>query len=114
MHAGMIASLAIAVALYAAGFANLWHKGRRRRARLRRAAAFAIGWLVLATALLSPLHEMTEQLFSAHMVQHELLMVVAAPLLVLADRSSPCCGRCRGLGDKPLDAWRTGGQLARS
>lgn len=38
---------------------------------------------MLAVALLSPLHEVSEELFSAHMVQHELLMVVAAPLLVL-------------------------------
>lgn len=41
------------------------------------------GWLVLAIALVSPLHAAGEQLFSAHMVQHELLMAVAAPLLVL-------------------------------
>jgi cytochrome c oxidase assembly factor CtaG len=80
----MIASLIIAVALYAAGFAALWHKGRRRSVRPWQAASFTIGWLVVTVALLSPLHEMSEQLFSAHMVQHELLMVVAAPLLILA------------------------------
>jgi putative membrane protein len=40
---------------------------------------------VLAGALLPPLHEMSEQRLSAHMIQHELLMAVAAPLLV--------CGR---------------------
>ena len=34
-------------------------------------------------ALVSPLHLLGEALFSAHMAQHELLMVVAAPLLVL-------------------------------
>jgi cytochrome c oxidase assembly factor CtaG len=34
-------------------------------------------------ALISPLHPLGEKLFSAHMVQHELLMVVAAHLLVL-------------------------------
>jgi cytochrome c oxidase assembly factor CtaG/cytochrome c2 len=34
-------------------------------------------------ALLSPLHRLGEVLFSAHMAQHELMMVVAAPLLVL-------------------------------
>jgi cytochrome c oxidase assembly factor CtaG len=37
----------------------------------------------MALALLSPLHEASERLFSAHMIQHELLMVVAAPLLIL-------------------------------
>jgi len=45
---------------------------------------FAGGWLVLAASLLSPLHAASEQLFAAHMVQHELLMVVAAPLLALS------------------------------
>jgi cytochrome c oxidase assembly factor CtaG len=39
---------------------------------------------VLASALLSPLHWLSEHLFTAHMLEHELLMAVAAPLLVLA------------------------------
>src|SRR5207302_1379707 len=33
---------------------------------------------------LSPLHWLSERLFSAHMLEHSLLMVVVAPLLVLA------------------------------
>jgi putative membrane protein len=45
---------------------------------------FWAGWSVLCAALLSPLHPLGEALFSAHMAQHELLMVAAAPLLVLA------------------------------
>jgi putative membrane protein len=45
---------------------------------------FWSGWLLLCAALLSPLHPLGEALFSAHMAQHELLMVVVAPLLVLA------------------------------
>jgi putative membrane protein len=47
------------------------------------AVAFFGGWTALFIALVSPLHPMGEALFSAHMAQHELLMVVAAPLLVL-------------------------------
>ena len=45
---------------------------------------FWAGWSVLCMALVSPLHPLGESLFSAHMLQHEFLMVVAAPLLVLA------------------------------
>jgi cytochrome c oxidase assembly factor CtaG len=45
---------------------------------------FWAGWPLLCVALLSPLHPLGESLFSAHMAQHELLMVVVAPLLVLA------------------------------
>jgi putative membrane protein len=46
-------------------------------------ACFAGGWLALVLALVSPLHPLGEVLFSAHMAQHELMMVIAAPLLVL-------------------------------
>jgi cytochrome c oxidase assembly factor CtaG len=45
---------------------------------------FWTGWLLLCAALLSPLHPLGEALFSAHMAQHELLMVAAAPFLVRA------------------------------
>ncbi|HEY3644597.1 MAG TPA: cytochrome c oxidase assembly protein, partial [Gammaproteobacteria bacterium] len=39
---------------------------------------------VLVAALLSPLSSLDDQLFSAHMAQHLLLMLVAPPLLVFA------------------------------
>jgi putative membrane protein len=45
-------------------------------------AAFCGGLLALAIALVSPLAWLSEVLFSAHMTQHEILMLVAAPLLV--------------------------------
>jgi putative membrane protein len=45
---------------------------------------FWAGWFLLCVALVSPLHPLGEALFSAHMAQHELLMVAVAPLLVLA------------------------------
>jgi putative membrane protein len=45
---------------------------------------FGFGWMFLALALVSPLHPLGETLFSAHMVQHEILMLAAAPLLVLS------------------------------
>ena len=45
--------------------------------------AYAGGWLALFVALVSPLHPLGRVLFSAHMTQHEILMLVAAPLLVL-------------------------------
>jgi putative membrane protein len=51
----------------------------------RRGASFAVGWLLLAVALVSPLHEAGEHSFTAHMIEHELLMLAAAPLLVLSE-----------------------------
>ena len=69
---------------YALGLRRLWtHAGGRRGVSSQQAWAFAAGWLSLVVALVSPLDPLGGQMFSAHMVQHELLMVVAAPLLVL-------------------------------
>ncbi len=56
---------------------------RARVTRLRHAIPLIVGIGVAAAAVLPPLHELSEELFSAHMVQHELLMTVAAPLIVL-------------------------------
>jgi putative membrane protein len=46
--------------------------------------AFAGGWLTLVIALLSPIATISDVLFSMHMTQHELLMLIAAPLFTLA------------------------------
>jgi putative membrane protein len=52
-------------------------------------ASFATGMAVLVLTLLSPLHQLGTQLFSAHMAQHELLMLIAAPLIVLGRPEIP-------------------------
>jgi cytochrome c oxidase assembly factor CtaG/cytochrome c2 len=73
----------IAIPLLISG---LWYLlGTRRAVGLRTwdISCFWTGWISLVIALVSPLHPLGEALFSAHMAQHELLMVVAAPLLVL-------------------------------
>ncbi len=51
--------------------------------RLAPVGCFALGWISLVLALDSPLHEIGEQLFWVHMTQHEVLMLISAPLLVL-------------------------------
>jgi putative membrane protein len=50
----------------------------------RRTVAFLAGMLALAFALLSGIAVYDTDLFSVHMVQHVLLMLVAAPLIALA------------------------------
>ena len=50
----------------------------------RRTVAFLAGMLALAFALISGIERYDTSLFSVHMVQHVLLMLVAAPLLALA------------------------------
>jgi putative membrane protein len=77
--------LAGAAVLYVIGVTRLWRRaGRGRGVTVPQALRFAAGWTTLAIALLSPVDAMGGALFSVHMVQHELLMVVAAPLLVTA------------------------------
>jgi putative membrane protein len=82
----MLASSLIALAtLYAAGVARLWRAAGIGKGITRtEALAFAGGWITLVVALEGPLHELSERLLSAHMVQHELLIVVAAPLIAFS------------------------------
>lgn len=69
---------------YVAGIRTLWWPDRRGRGVSRvRVGAFAGGWVAAAAALVSPIHHAGQELLSAHMGQHLLLIVVAAPLLVL-------------------------------
>ncbi|VWB49790.1 cytochrome c oxidase assembly protein [Burkholderia latens] len=80
----VIALLAAAAVGYTLGYRRLARQSRHGRAQLaRRAAAFAAGLATLFVALCTPLDTLGGALFSAHMVQHELLMIVAAPLAVL-------------------------------
>jgi len=80
----LVSSLVLVIAIYAAGVARLWRNaGYGRGVRLFEALAFATGWLALVIALSPPLDKWSEQWLAAHMVQHELLMVVAAPLVAL-------------------------------
>jgi putative membrane protein len=80
----ILAILVMTALLYRSGLAHL---GRRRRQLVRpvHVAAFAGALLALAVALASPLELAASSVFTAHMVQHLLLMLVVAPLLV--------CGR---------------------
>ena len=77
---GIVIPLALCAVLYL--------RGSRGAAR-RQVACFWSGWLTLVVALVSPLHPLGEALFCAHMTQHELLMLVAAPFLVLSRPLAP-------------------------
>jgi putative membrane protein len=81
----ILISLAATAAIYLIGVYRLWKGDHIGRAISRwQAAAFAAGWFSLFIALVSPLHPWGEVLFSAHMTQHEILMLISAPLLVLS------------------------------
>jgi putative membrane protein len=81
----LIGPLLLAAAVYAHGCLRLARKaGRGRGLGRARQLAFAGGWILLAAALLSPIDTLGGELFWVHMIQHEILMGVAAPLLVLS------------------------------
>ena len=76
--------LIASAAVYAAGVVRLWrHAGVGQGVSRAQVAAFAAGVATLYIAL-EWLHELSEQLFAVHMIQHELLMLVAAPLVAIA------------------------------
>ncbi len=78
--------LLLSAVLFGLGWRRLHARSTGGRPWLkRRLWLFAAGWLTLAGAVVSPLHEAGERSFTAHMIEHELLMLVAAPLIVLAE-----------------------------
>jgi len=80
----VVLMLAASATVYLIGIRNLWRESATGSAiSVRGAACYAIGWLSLVVALVSPVHSWGEVLFSAHMTQHEILMLISAPLIVL-------------------------------
>ncbi len=82
--AAVMFSLVAPAALYTVGVTRLWRRaGQGRGVSTTQVGLFALAMLVLVIALISPLDALGSALFSAHMTQHQLLMVVAPPLLLL-------------------------------
>lgn len=114
----MLIPMLVAVGLHATGFLRLRRRSGPGRGELdRRGRLFAAGMIVLGGATLTPLHALGARSFTAHMVEHELIMLAAAPLLVLARPlgvllwAFPAAAR-RGLAevarnDAAAGAWRT-------
>ena len=70
--------------LYWLGARRTVTPARKRGAQHVRSACFYASLFVLAVALASPIERLSADLFWVHMIQHVLLIVVAAPLFVLA------------------------------
>src|SRR3954465_15957198 len=79
---GVIIPIVASAVLYSLGVVRL-RRASPKSIRKSDILYFALGWAALVLALVSPVHAWGSVLFSAHMTQHELLMLVAAPLLVL-------------------------------
>lgn len=72
-------SLLTVLALYSAGLRRVWKKSIRPW----QAIAFYSGCISVYASLLSRLDAWSDIFFSAHMGQHEILMLISAPLMVL-------------------------------
>lgn len=70
--------------LYILGLWKLRRRGARQGLPFWRVLSFASGVLALFLALIWPLDALSESSFAAHMTQHMLLMLLAAPLLALS------------------------------
>ncbi|HET6876155.1 MAG TPA: cytochrome c oxidase assembly protein [Jatrophihabitans sp.] len=78
-----IALVVAAAALYGAGLRVVWRGRSRSVLPAWRVACFLGGLLIVAAALAGPVDGLADDRFSAHMIQHLLLQMLAAPLLAL-------------------------------
>ena len=76
----LLVPLGLGLLVYLVG----WRRLAKRASVPRSATLFLSGWTVLALALVSPLHEAGEKSFTMHMIEHELIMLVASLLLALS------------------------------
>jgi len=79
-----LTAVGASTSIYTRGLLELWRNvGVGHGIRRWEASAFYLGQLSLLIALISPIDRLSDVLFSAHMTQHEILLVVAPPLVVL-------------------------------
>ena len=79
--------VALAAFFYARGLAR-WRERSREHARWRVVSYYA-GLAVLVLALESPVDRLAAHHLTFHMLQHELLLMVAAPLILLGAPTTP-------------------------
>ena len=71
--------------LYGVGLFRLWRRaGVGHGVSFGQVACFILGWCATAVPAVTALHVLGRQVFVLHMIEHEILMVVAAPLLIMA------------------------------
>jgi putative membrane protein len=98
----VLVPLAISTVLYAIGVSRLWRRaGPGHGVAYWQLASFAAGTMTIVVALLSPVAWISQILFSVHMTQHALLMLMAAPLLTFGH---PVFGWLWAFGDRRRDS----------
>ncbi len=87
MDPSVLVPAALAVLLYARGL-DRW-VDRTRPHSIWRSLSFFGGVLLIVLAVETPLDALAERHFAFHMVQHELLMMVAVPMILLGAPTTP-------------------------
>src|SRR4029453_11458126 len=87
VEAALKTLLSLGLAALATAYARGWRRlpAAGDAPPIWRPAFYALGLLTVAAALLSPLDDLAVSRFSAHMAQHLLLTMMAAPLLLLGN-----------------------------
>src|SRR5215216_7949012 len=86
LEPSILIPIALTALIYLWGIRNVWQRaGAKRGINRRHYSSFLGVLLAFFVAFVSPLDAMSDVLFSAHMVQHMILILVAAPLLVMSD-----------------------------
>lgn len=98
-------SLIILASLQILGWRRLRRRGGRRFANGWRLASYLSGLVLLGIALQSPLDVLGNQLFLVHMLQHMVIMMFAAPLLVLANPFATFLWALPGQWRKKVGGW---------
>jgi putative membrane protein len=114
----MSAALDVALAGLAGAYAWGWRSARRARPEapsVWRLWAFLAGVIALWAAVASPLAQLDQGHLTGHMIQHLLIMTVAAPLLLLGEparlffpRWRPPLAARGWLSPHPLLCWFAG------
>ncbi len=108
----VIAGLLLAGGLFSLG----WRRLHRRRSALAapwRLASYLSGLAVLGLALMSPIDVLGGQLFYMHMIQHLLMVMLAPPLLLLANPFPLLLWGLPPRGRAVVAGWFTPGALVR-
>jgi cytochrome c oxidase assembly factor CtaG len=81
----ILLTLGLAAAIHLVGRWRLKKRGSVHLVNPWRSVAYLTGLVVLGIALMSPIDTLSAQFLYMHMIQHLLLVMIAAPLLWLAD-----------------------------
>ncbi len=83
---GPLALVAALAAAYGAGVSRAWSRaGRGRLVHVQQVALFALGLVATAAVLVAPIDARADHSLTMHMIQHVVLLSVAAPLLAAGE-----------------------------